>query len=92
MPGALVGLMSRGVPVVQLFRPRIPTDVAVDFVMRQFGHQLAELCAKPELQQFVKLVRERTDVAAQKEYRRVTGASMNECHLAVQVVRAAIQR
>jgi hypothetical protein len=76
---------------VKLFRPRIPTDVAVDFVTRQFGQQLADFCARPELQQFVTLVRERTDVAAQKEYRRVTGASMNECHLAVQVARSVIQ-
>jgi hypothetical protein len=72
-----------------LFRPRIPTDVAVAFMTRQFGQQMAELCAKPELQPFVKLVAEHTDAAAQKEYRRVTGASMNECHLAVQVIRAA---
>jgi hypothetical protein len=75
-----------------LFRPRIPTDVAVDFVTRQFGQQLAEFCAKPELEEFVKLVRQHTDAAAQKEYRRVTGASMNECHLAVEVVRAATRR
>ncbi|WP_104523499.1 hypothetical protein [Blastococcus atacamensis] len=74
---------------MQLFRPRIPTDVAVDFLTRQFGEQLAEFCARPELQQFVTLVRQHTDIAAHKEYRRLTGASMNECHLAVQVVRAA---
>ena len=74
---------------MKLFRPRIPTDVAVDFVRRQFDQHLTEWCARPELQQFVKLVSDHTDAAAQKEYRRVTGASMNECHLAVQVVRAA---
>jgi hypothetical protein len=87
-----VVLIPGGVSTVQLFRPRIPTDVAVDFVMRHFDQQLPELCAKPDLQQFVKLVGEHTDVAAQKEYQRVTGASMNECHLAVQVIRAATQR
>lgn len=77
---------------MRLLRPRIPTDVAVDFLTRQFGDHLAGFRDRPELAHFVAMVEQDHDIAAQKEYRRVTGAGMDECHLAVQVVRATTRR
>ena len=68
---------------------KLPIAVAVAFVERHFSEQVPQFIAKPELQQFVELVRQGAQIAAAKEYQRVTGASLNECQLATEVVRAA---
>ena len=68
----------------RLFRTRIPTDDAVAFVER---HARAELFTAPEWAAFLAHVAAGKDAAAQQEYRRLTGAGLNECYLAVQLAR-----
>ena len=44
---------------------------------------LAQYFAHPQLQNFMKLVREKQEIAAAKEYRAQTQQSLSICHLAV---------
>jgi hypothetical protein len=73
----------------RLFRTRIPTDDAVAFVERHLGDAAAAVWRAPEWGAFLAHVAEHEDAAAQQEYRRRTGAGLNECHLAVQLARRA---
>ena len=75
----------------RLFRTRIPTDDAVAFVERHLGDEAAALWQAPRWAAFLVHVAEGEDAAAQQEYRRLTGASLNECHLAVRLARRATQ-
>ena len=73
--------------VRRLFRTRIPTDDAVAFVERHLRDEVAAVWRSPEWAAFLGHVAAGRDAAAQQEYRRLTGGSLNECFLAVQLAR-----
>jgi hypothetical protein len=65
---------------------KIKEDVAVAFINRNLSERgLAAFLVDEKFLKFCQLVRDGKDIAAAEEYRKVTDASLPECHLAVAI-------
>ncbi|MEO6998698.1 MAG: hypothetical protein ABI112_11495 [Terracoccus sp.] len=72
---------------------RIKEDVAVEFIVQNLSDQsLVAFLGHERLHAFRDLVADGKTIAAAAEYQSVTGASLPECHLAVELAVASGQK
>ena len=65
---------------------KINEDIAVAFIHRNLSERgLAAFLVDEKFRKFSQLIGDGKDIAAAEEYGKVTGASLQECHLAVVV-------
>lgn len=65
---------------------KIKEDIAVAFINRNLSERgLAAFLVDEKFLKFSQLISDGMEIAAAEEYRKVTDASLQECHLAVAV-------
>jgi hypothetical protein len=71
------------------FRFRIGEDAVVKFIGRNFDVSKAAFVTDDRFEEFRSLARQdKKEIAAAKEYQDLTGASVEECHLATTFARS----
>lgn len=65
---------------------KIKEDIAIAFINRNLLERgLTAFLVDDKFLKFSQLIRDGKDIAAAEEYRKVTDASLQECHLAVAI-------
>ena len=77
---------------MKFLKPRVSEDIALRFIANNFDTDTAVLATDDRFGNFISLARDHKDAAAAQEYKRLTDASLAECHLATTFARASYIR
>jgi hypothetical protein len=68
-------------------KPTVREDIVLRFIANNFDAGTAVLATDDRFGKFISLARDHKDALAAQEYRRLTDASLAECHLATTYAR-----
>ena len=91
-PARIWRSISRYGPHMKFLKPRVSEDIALRFIANNFDTDTAVLATDDRFGNFISLARDHKDAAAAQEYKRLTDASLAECHLATTFARASYIR
>jgi len=86
-PARIRAPISRYGPNMKFLKPRVREDVVLRFIANNFDAGTAVLATDDRFEKFISLVRDRKDVLAAQEYKRLTDSSLAECLLATKFAR-----
>jgi hypothetical protein len=72
---------------MKFLKPRVREDIVLRFIANNFDAGTAVLATDDRFEKFISLVRDRKDVLAAQEYKRLTDVSLAECLLATKFAR-----
>ena len=74
-------------PSMRFLKPTVREDIVLRFIANNFDAGTAVLATDDRFGKFISLARDHKDALAAQEYKRLTDASLAECHLATTYAR-----
>jgi hypothetical protein len=72
---------------MKFFKVNVSEDIVLRFIANNFDAGTAVLATDDRFGKFISLAQDHKDAAAAQEYKRLTDASLAECHLATTFAR-----